>query len=122
MEQVKQVILIRRDLKMRRGKECAQASHASMSFLAEKIRVGRELTTKEQSWLDGMHKKVCLQVETEEELRSLHAKAVELGLQAHLVVDAGLTEFNGEPTLTAGAIGPDEEWAVDQVTGHLKLY
>ena len=30
---MKQVIIIRKDLKMRRGKEIAQGSHASMAFL-----------------------------------------------------------------------------------------
>jgi len=34
---VKQVIVIRRDLKMRRGKECAQAAHASMMWLTKRI-------------------------------------------------------------------------------------
>jgi len=33
----KQVIVIRKDLKMRRGKECAQSSHATMSFLTRQI-------------------------------------------------------------------------------------
>ncbi|MGZ3423232.1 MAG: peptidyl-tRNA hydrolase, partial [Polyangiales bacterium] len=34
---VKQVIVVRRDLKMRRGKEIAQGSHASMAFLTERL-------------------------------------------------------------------------------------
>jgi PTH2 family peptidyl-tRNA hydrolase len=119
---VKQVILIRRDLKMRRGKEVAQGSHASMAFLAQAVLINRKLSVEEMAWLTGTHTKVCLQVESEEELRSLHAKAVESGLIAHLIVDAGLTEFAGQPTLTAGAIGPGDDEAINKVTGHLKLY
>lgn len=119
---VKQVILIRRDLKMRRGKEIAQGSHASQAFLADVVLNGKTLSAEGQTWLTGMHTKVCVQVESEEELRTLHAKAVEMGLLAHLVVDAGLTEFAGQPTLTAGAIGPGDESLINQVTGHLKLY
>ena len=38
VQRLKQVILIRKDLKMRRGKEVAQGSHASMAFMTEKIR------------------------------------------------------------------------------------
>jgi len=33
----KQVIVIRRDLKMRRGKEIAQGAHASTAWLAERV-------------------------------------------------------------------------------------
>ena len=121
-KKVKQVILIRRDLKMRRGKEIAQGSHASMAFLAQAVLANRVLTQEEMAWLTGTHTKVCLQVESEEELKTLHAKAKELGLRAHLIVDAGLTEFAGVPTLTAGAIGPDDEEKINVVTGHLKLY
>ena len=36
-EDVKQVIVIRRDLKMRRGKEIAQGAHASSSWLANLV-------------------------------------------------------------------------------------
>ena len=119
---VKQVILIRRDLKMRRGKEIAQGSHASMAFLTDAVLAGRTLSDDEREWLTGMHTKVCLQVESEDELRTLHGRASEIGLTAHLIVDAGLTEFAGQPTLTAGAIGPGDEVLINQVTGHLKLY
>ena len=37
MNQPKQVIVIRRDLNMRRGKEIAQGAHGSCSWLAEKV-------------------------------------------------------------------------------------
>lgn len=38
----KQVIVIRRDLKMRRGKEIAQGSHASMAFMSHLLRAMQE--------------------------------------------------------------------------------
>lgn len=118
----KQVILIRRDLKMRRGKEIAQGSHASMAFLVEAVKTGRAITACEWEWMNGLHKKVCLVVESESELRELHEKAVAAGLSSHMILDSGLTEFAGVPTLTACAIGPAEEEAVNAITGHLKLY
>jgi peptidyl-tRNA hydrolase len=37
---MKQVIVMRKDLKMRRGKEIAQGAHASMAFLAKKALAG----------------------------------------------------------------------------------
>lgn len=119
---MKQVILIRRDLKMRRGKEIAQGSHASMAFLRDGILTGKRLSESEALWLHSLQTKVCLCVNSEEELRELHQKALDAGLKSHLIVDAGLTEFDGVPTLTSGAIGPDDEDKINLITGHLKLY
>jgi len=51
---IKQVIVIRRDLKMRRGKEIAQGAHASMMFLSEAVRVCLN------DWHDPEHGKVVL--------------------------------------------------------------
>lgn len=130
MDPIKQVIILRRDLKMRRGKEVAQGSHASMAFLSEKIRkslaqgvdVNLELTAVERLWLKGSFAKVCLQVESELELLELHQKALSQGLVSCIITDSGKTEFHGVPTHTAIAIGPDFASKIDPITGHLKLY
>lgn len=120
---VKQVIVVRRDLKMRRGKEIAQGSHASMAFLVNRMR-GGELTLRpiEQQWLFQHSAKICVRVDSEEELLEVHRRAVEAGLESHLIRDAGHTEFGGVPTLTCCAIGPDESAKIDAVTGSLTLY
>lgn len=127
---IKQIILIRRDLKMRRGKEIAQGSHASMAFLVNRMRqlpsldgdFTLALTGPEQHWISQGMAKVCLKVNSEEELLAHHAKAREAGLESHLIRDSGRTEFNGVPTLTACAIGPDESEQIDVITGDLSLY
>jgi len=127
---IKQVILIRRDLKMRRGKEIAQGSHASMEFLVSRIRdslaagsvAAVELSDSERTWITQGMGKVCLQVSSEEELLAHHEKARSLGLTSHLIRDSGRTEFGGIPTLTACAIGPAPVEQIDAVTGDLKLY
>lgn len=116
---MKQVIVIRRDLKMRRGKEIAQGSHASMAFLLSPNEESSEDTFK---WIKGGQTKVCLQVNSEDELLQLYNKAKELGLRCHIITDAGRTEFNGVPTKTCLAIGPNDSAAVDVVSGDLKLY
>jgi PTH2 family peptidyl-tRNA hydrolase len=130
MKRIKQVILIRKDLKMRRGKEIAQGSHASMEFLVSQIRdnlrhnagVAVELNTTEKTWvLEGMAK-VCLQVNSEQELLDHYEKAKAHGLKSYLIKDSGRTEFGGVPTLTACAIGPDEAGQIDVITSDLKLY
>ena len=53
MSDAKQVIVMRRDLKMRRGKEIAQSAHASMAFLAKKALAGEAFTEVERSWPSG---------------------------------------------------------------------
>jgi PTH2 family peptidyl-tRNA hydrolase len=125
---------MRKDLKMRRGKECAQAAHAAMAWLVEILYPsGREaddgyekysidLSVEEEEWLNGLHTKVCLQVNSEAELMAVHDAAKAVGLTAHIITDVGLTEFGGVPTRTCLAIGPDLAEDIDKVTGHLKLY
>jgi PTH2 family peptidyl-tRNA hydrolase len=125
---VKQVIVIRKDLNMRRGKEIAQGAHASIAFLSNIVK--RSLVTSwvpalsmaEMEWINTKFTKICLQVESEQELLDIQKKAIEANLVIHLITDAGLTEFDGVPTNTCLAIGPDYSEKIDPVTGHLKLY
>jgi len=117
---------------MRRGKEIAQGSHASADFLVEQIRrklekdpngdVPIKLSAKERTWiLEGMAK-VCLRVDSEAELLEYHKKAQGSGLNSHLIRDSGRTEFQGRPTFTACAIGPDIIAKIDGITGELVPY
>ena len=124
----KQVIVIRRDLKMRRGKEIAQGAHASMMFLTKALQAtgasydDLNLTEEEQYWTEGSFKKVVCAVKSEEEFDDVIRRASEAGLTCHVVTDSGLTEFNGVPTRTALAIGPHDEKRFKEVTDHLELY
>jgi len=117
---VKQVIVIRKDLKMRRGKEISQGSHASLAWLSHRLRESNnnpKFSEAEQEWLTSAFAKVTLQVESEEDLRQVFQQAKEAGLEAHLIIDSGRTEFDGIPTATAVGIGPDEVSKIDKVTG-----
>jgi PTH2 family peptidyl-tRNA hydrolase len=124
---IKQVIVIRKDLKMRRGKEIAQGSHASLAFLTRRLQRGEtlklnKLSEPEKQWIQGIFAKVTCRVDSEEELRELEQKAKDAGLECHLIIDSGKTEFGGVPTPTCIAIGPDYNDKIDEITGHLKLY
>lgn len=121
--ETKQVIVIRKDLKMRRGKEIAQGAHAAMAWLRERLLgAGPDFTTAERDWLTGSYAKVVCQVDSLEALIEVEAAALDAGLEVHVVTDAGRTEFHGEFTTTCLAIGPDEADKIDKVTGHLPLY
>ena len=127
---MKQVILMRKDLKMRRGKEIAQGSHASMAFIIRKgypykYDMANGVASWDGdvgTWLSGGQTKICLQIHSEEELMELFQKAEDAGLRSHYITDAGRTEFNGVPTKTCLAIGPNRSEDIDKLTGHLKLY
>jgi peptidyl-tRNA hydrolase, PTH2 family len=127
----KQVIVVRKDLKMRRGKEIAQGSHGAVAFLSNKLRAAKRtedggyvvyLTPPEEEWIQTIFKKICLGVGSEAELLAIHEAAKAAGLTSHLITDAGLTEFNGVPTNTVVCIGPDEEDKINAITGKLSPY
>lgn len=126
---VKQVIIVRGDLKCRTGKWVAQGSHASISFLIDRIKCKnntisfeQDFSTEEQEWMTGNFTKVCLKVTSEQELFDVYNKAKEAGLTVHLIIDNGTTEFHGVKTLTALAIGPHVQSKFEGITSHLPLY
>lgn len=126
---VKQVIVMRKDLNMRKGKMVAQGAHASMKVMMEKLQYSPEtfyertmsLTEEEIQWVDGIFTKICLSCDSEPELLELYKKAKDAGLNCALITDNGLTEFNGVPTNTCIAIGPNASEKIDAITGGLKL-
>ncbi|MFN7877189.1 MAG: aminoacyl-tRNA hydrolase [Pirellula sp.] len=123
---IKQVIVMRHDLKMRRGKQIAQGAHASMAFLTRRLQSHSSISladfsTHAQTWILGSFAKVCVRCNSEEELMAIHDQALQLGLEVHLITDSGRTEFHGQPTRTCLAIGPDDATKIDQVTGQLEL-
>ncbi len=128
----KQVIVMRKDLNMRKGKMVAQGAHAAMAFITRRhflTTIGEGTTNArtavlsdvEERWLDDSFTKICVSVGSEAELLEIHDTATAAGLVTHLVTDNGLTEFDGVPTLTCAAIGPDEADRIDKITGHLSL-
>lgn len=112
MNKRKLSIVVRTDLGMTCGKMIAQAGHA--------IALAVSRTDDDEWWTTGM-KKVTLAVDSEDELRLIYEKAILLGLHAHLVTDAGLTQ-NEPGTITCCAIGPGSEQELKKVTGRLKLF
>jgi PTH2 family peptidyl-tRNA hydrolase len=130
---VKQVIVVRKDLNMRKGKIAAQAAHASMAVLLDMMQVNIEglyekrtliipNDTALQQWLNVEFKKICVSVDSEEKLLELYHEAKELGIPCSLITDNGRTEFAGVKTNTCIAIGPDYSERVDLVTKHLPLF
>ncbi|MDO8481248.1 MAG: peptidyl-tRNA hydrolase Pth2 [Nanoarchaeota archaeon] len=111
---MKQVILVRSDLKLPKGKLASQVAHASVEAV---LRSSKEDVKEWRS--EGMMK-IVLKVETEKELKKYLQLAKDAGLVTALITDAGRTVV--EPgTVTCLGIGPDEEAKIDTVTCQLKM-
>lgn len=130
MSRVKQVLIVRKDLNMRKGKIVAQCSHASMSFLTKPLMGKLELDQTEATikidndiveWINSGFTKITLYVNSEEQLLNVYQMGLMKGLKSSLITDKGLTEFNNVPTNTAVAIGPNKSEDIDVITGNLKL-
>lgn len=126
----KQVIVMRKDLPGTKGKLCAQAAHAAMAFMTRRLNLrpneefwvgALTFSNAEIEWMENSFVKICVGVDSEEELLEIYEAAKAAGLEAHLVTDAGFTVFHGVPTNTCIAIGPGYSEDIDKITGHLKL-
>jgi len=110
----KQVIVLRTDLEIGKGKLAAQAAHASV----ESVLKSNPKTV--ESWRASGAKKVVLKVDSETDLIKIHKLAAKAKLVSVLISDAGLTQLK-PGTKTAVGIGPDAEAKIDNITGKLKL-
>ncbi len=132
--ETKQVIVVRKDLGMRKGKIAAQVAHASVGVLLKrgdeidlyKDRSGTGTLTLHldkylTAWLLGPFTKIVVSCADEPELLALEEQAENAGIAYCRITDAGRTEFHGVPTITCLAIGPHDVESIDKLTGHLTL-
>lgn len=113
---MKQIIIIRKDLNMRKGKMIAQGAHASMKATLDNLQHPNVL-----KWLSGNFTKIAVGVDSYSELMEVVSKAQDANLITSVIEDSGLTEFHNVPTVTAAAVGPATEDELKNITGDLKL-
>ena len=136
----KMMIVMRRDLKMRKGKIAAQAGHACIDAVLQALQKedrmgdlamsadgmtlnnGDKPTSPLVEWFNSGCTKVCVYVDSEEALLEIAGKAEERGIIAAVITDWGLTEFHGEHTKTCLALEPLPASIADGLTGGLPLY
>lgn len=122
MSEMKQVVVIRRDLQLTAGKAVAQGGHAFMGALCDaRERWGSIASDMLDPWREEGKPKIVLGVDSSLELLELALRCEEKNIGYYLVRDAGLTEVS-PLTPTALGIGPDSSRHIDQITGHLRLY
>lgn len=141
--QIKQVVLYRKDLNMRKGKIAAQVAHASMKVILDRAKHGYSWrsgngilvedlndhsnpgdscfvifpTEEMEEWINGRFAKIVLSVDNEESLLKAYQEALIAGIPTALITDSGFTEFHGILTNTAVAIGPAKTEDIDKITG-----
>ena len=132
--ETKQVIVVRKDLKMRKGKIGSQCAHASMAVFFNRIEninsypdgsryemIIDPITPEMNEWIKNSFTKAVLAVDSEEELVAIYQKAQSANLPCSLITDNGTTVFDGIPTKTCVAVGPATVEDIDKITGDLKL-
>ncbi|MCF7862319.1 peptidyl-tRNA hydrolase Pth2 [Candidatus Woesearchaeota archaeon] len=111
---LKQVIVVRSDLKLPKGKMSAQCAHAAVEAV---VRSEKDLVKK---WRSEGSMKIVVKVDDLKELYRINQDAKDFGLVTALITDAGRTVI-APGTTTCVGIGPDEEEKIDSVTGKLGL-
>ena len=113
----KQIIAVRRDLKMGKGKLAAQVGHAAVSA-AEEAR--KKHPRWWQAWLKEGQCKVAVKVKSLTELLELQREAIQMKLPYSRITDRGLTQLPPS-TVTCLGIGPAPSIQIDKITGKLPL-
>ncbi|GAY25310.1 peptidyl-tRNA hydrolase [Desulfurococcaceae archaeon AG1] len=120
LDEFKQVIVVRTDLRMSPGKLAVQVAHASVDAALRSLRNERWRRWLDE-WISQGMKKVVVKGGSEEDLLKIYDECVRRELPCSMVRDAGRTEL--EPgTLTAVCVGPAPSNIVDEITGKLQLY
>lgn len=122
----KQVIVVRKDLNMRKGKIASQVAHASLGIFTKDAKILADkltttITKEAKEWFESSFAKIVVGCESEQELIEIYNKALVNKIPACLITDSGKTEFNNIPTKTTCAIGPALCEDIDKITGHLPL-
>ena len=112
MEELKQVILVRSDLNMSKGKTAAQVAHGAVDAV---LKSNKKVV---EEWKKMGMKKIVLKVNDENELLKYLKIAKEKNVVVALIRDAGRTELTPNTT-TVLAIGPDLEAKIDSISSEL---
>ena len=113
----KQVLVVRMDLKIGRGKIAVQCAHAAIGG-AEEARL--RFPEWWRDWLSEGQRKIALKVPGLDEIMRLHAMSRRKHLPVALVTDMGLTQV-APGTVTCLGIGPAPARLLDPLTGDLSL-
>ncbi|GBG33535.1 Peptidyl-tRNA hydrolase 2, mitochondrial [Hondaea fermentalgiana] len=121
-EPLKQVMVVRTDLSMKKGKIAAQCCHASLGAFrrASSPRASETWRTWLRRWLIIGQTKVAVKCQSEAELEEVAQTAQMNQVPFYLVADAGRTQI-AAGSRTVCAVGPAPVSVVDAICGQFKL-
>lgn len=122
--EVRMTLVVRQDLKMGKGKAAAQCLHATLALYKKITNPQSDAYNPDmvRRWEYGNGQaKITLQVPNEDEMDTLFAQAISLGVNAYVVHDAGRTQIAAGSATVLG-LGPAPKLVLDQITLELKLY
>lgn len=123
MSDVKQVIVVRRDLNMKRGELAQEVALASMQFLVDNNEAERgdeimvKLSPAEAEWLMSGSLSSVVGCDSADALHDLIFQADLADVEVH----TSSIDVDGAPTLTCAAFGPCTADELDRIVGNLKL-
>ncbi|PON67825.1 Peptidyl-tRNA hydrolase, PTH [Parasponia andersonii] len=116
-QELKMVLVVRQDLKMKAGKIASQCAHAATGMYAELMQSRRSLL---RQWEQCGQAKIVVTCKNQQEMNKLQEEADGIGLPTFVVADAGRTQIlAGSKTVLA--IGPGPKAIIDSVTGKQAL-
>ncbi|PON39349.1 Peptidyl-tRNA hydrolase, PTH [Trema orientale] len=116
-QELKMVLVVRQDLKMKAGKIASQCAHASTGMYAELMQSRRSLL---RQWEQCGQAKIVVTCKNQQEMNKLQEEADGIGLPTFVVADAGRTQVSAG-SKTVLAIGPGPKAIIDSVTGKQAL-
>lgn len=125
MKNVKQVIVVRKDLRLRKSKIAALTAHAAMQFILDNNESERsdelcvKLSQQEVQWLKGTFDKDVLGIDSQDALSDMVLRAELSGINVYSIFDASKKPDEGHQ-LVCAAFGPDDEDQLAQIIGSLK--
>ncbi|VVB10612.1 unnamed protein product [Arabis nemorensis] len=116
-QELKMVLVVRQDLKMRTGKIASQCAHAATGMYAELMQSDRYLLRR---WEECGQPKIVVTCKNQQEMNKVTEAAESVGLPTFVVADAGRTQVVAG-SRTVLAVGPGPKELVDSITGRLAL-
>ncbi|KAF8097029.1 hypothetical protein N665_0296s0012 [Sinapis alba] len=116
-KELKMVLVVRQDLKMRTGKIASQCAHAATGMYAELMNSDRY---RLRQWEECGQPKIAVTCKNQQEMNKIAEAAESVGLPTFVVTDAGRTEV-AAGSRTVLAVGPGPKQLVDSITGKLPL-
>lgn len=122
MPELKQAIIIRKDLNLNKSQVANQVAQASLKFIIENNEAERggqlvvSLSNDEVAWLTGSFSQDILGVKSKDQLEDIMLRAEILGIEVYPV----FVQKRENVETTCVALGPDEPEVINKLINGLK--